>query len=355
MTLTELSYYSRKMLPFGILGLLLILILFYSLKIVLYLNTPPPTVAQLPTTLFPGEKIKAPVIKTASSAAELKFTLDTIEGRPTTATLSAQIFVLPPTSTSFGFKEKIQLMAKTLGFDTDVTNYSLNDKNATFQDDNQQLAIDISNFNFHYQYDLQKNPDLFTNSEVPQEQEAVTKASDFLNQIGKYSPDFAQTTPSVSYFHYDPNTTQLVPQVTPDAMTNVVEVDFFRPDIDAVPAPLSTVSSKFPNSQNYVAMVFSNGEMKVIKAQVQYFEKSADQVGLYPLKSGDQAYADLQAGNAYVINGQPGQTNITIKKMFLAYYDPDIYQPYLQPVYVFIGDNDFVGYVSAVVNALLTK
>jgi hypothetical protein len=56
-----------------------------------------------------------------------------------------------------------------------------------------------------------------------------------------------------------------------------------------------------------------------------------------------------------VVNGRPNQANITIKKMFLAYYDPDEYQPYLQPVYVFVGDNDFVGYVPAVEDALLSK
>ncbi|MEO6508530.1 MAG: hypothetical protein ABIO02_01125, partial [Patescibacteria group bacterium] len=131
--------------------------------------------------------------------------------------------------------------------------------------------------------------------------------------------------------------------------------DFFRPDIDAIPSPISTVTSKFPNSQNYVAMVFANNEMKVVKAQVQYFERSADQVGLYPLKSGDAAWQQLQEGKGYVINKHPDQTNIVIKKMFLAYYDPDEYQPYLEPVYVFIGEDDFVGYVPAVIDELLTQ
>jgi hypothetical protein len=34
--------------------------------------------------------------------------------------------------------------------------------------------------------------------------------------------------------------------------------------------------------------------------------------------------------------------------MFLGYYDPDIYQKYLQPVYVFLGNNGFVAYVPAI-------
>lgn len=355
MTLTELSYYSRKMLPFGILTLLFILIVFYAFKIIFFLNGPAQNNQVVATKLFQGEKIQAPLIQTASSSANMKFNFDTIEGKPITATLSAQIFVLPPSTTKFGFREKIQLMAKTLGIDTDANPYSLTDKDAVFKDDNQQLHIDISTFNFDYQYDLQKNPDLFTNTKIPDEQAIIDKATDFLRSVDRYPDDFARSKPSIIYYTYNPNTTQLTISNSPQPDSNMAEVDFFRPDIDAVPAALSTVTSKFPNSQNYVAMVFTDTDSKVVKAQVKYYPSSADQVGIYPLKTGDVAYKELQEGKGLVVNGQPNQPNITIKKMFLAYYDPDEYQPYLQPVYVFVGDNDFVGYVPAVEDALLSK
>jgi len=32
----------------------------------------------------------------------------------------------------------------------------------------------------------------------------------------------------------------------------------------------------------------------------------------------------------------------------LVYLDPDFYQPYLQPVYLFLGEDQFVAYVPAV-------
>lgn len=41
--------------------------------------------------------------------------------------------------------------------------------------------------------------------------------------------------------------------------------------------------------------------------------------------------------------------------MFLGYFDPDVYQEYLQPVYVFIGDDDFVSYVPAVSGEYLVE
>lgn len=355
MTLTELSYYSRRMLPFGILFVLLILILFYSFRILLFLNGPSKSEQKVITKLFPGEKIQAPVITDASPAAGIAFSLDTIEGRPTTATLSAEIFVLEPVTTKFGFREKILLMAQTFGIDTDATKYKINDKDATFQDESHELSIDISTFNFYYQYDMQKDPELFVNTTIPSDEEIIRSAADFLKRADKYPSDFAQSKPSIIYYTYDPVTTELKISDVPDSTTNMIEVDFFRPDIEAIPTNLSTVTSKFPNSQNYVAMVFKDQDVKVLKAQVKYFETSKEQVGIYPLKTGDEAWEQLQSGKASVVNGAPNVKDVTIKKMFLAYYDPQVYQPYLQPVYVFIGSDNFVGYVPAVMDELLTK
>ena len=41
--------------------------------------------------------------------------------------------------------------------------------------------------------------------------------------------------------------------------------------------------------------------------------------------------------------------NIKIRKVYLAYYDAGIYTEFFQPVYVFEGDKNFVGYIPAVV------
>ena len=79
-----------------------------------------------------------------------------------------------------------------------------------------------------------------------------------------------------------------------------------------------------------------------------FFEKSEEQFGVYPLKSGQEAWQELTDDKGLIVAGTRGQKNITIKKMFIAYLDPSIYQPYLQPVYVFLGESDFVAYVPAV-------
>ena len=99
-----------------------------------------------------------------------------------------------------------------------------------------------------------------------------------------------------------------------------------------------------------MVMIFEGSDYTVIKSQIAFFEKSEEQVGIYRVKTGEEAWSELNNGLGFVVAGTQGQKNIVIKSMKLGYFDPDIYQNYLQPVYVFLGEGDFVGYVPAVKN-----
>jgi len=63
-----------------------------------------------------------------------------------------------------------------------------------------------------------------------------------------------------------------------------------------------------------------------------------------------QAWNELQQGKGYIANfGQQGDNGqITIRKVYLAYYDTEVPQTYLQPIYIFEGDKNFFAYVTAV-------
>lgn len=349
MTLTEISYYSRKLLPFAIIGILVLLIFFYAIKVFfLYLDVQKPTVTLTDKALG---NIASPQIKSLTPSGTLNFTLDNVEGKPITATDSAKVYFIPPAVSRFGFTDKIYLMAKTLGIDTDNTKYKLASTEAKFTEDTQSLSIDITNFNFTYEYDVKKDSSIFSNALLPPQNTIEQTATDFLRKVDRYPEELAKGKVHTYYSVYNPLSNKLMPTDAKNKDANVVEVDFFRPDIDT----FSVVSPKFPNSHNYVIMVFNDTGPKIIKAQVKFFEKSDAQVGVYPIKTGDQAFKELQEGKSSLIS-LPTGSNIIIKKMSMAYYDPDVYDQYLQPVYVFIGDdgneNDgsFVGYVPAVQN-----
>lgn len=340
MSLTELSNWFRKALPYLILGILGILIIFYSFKLYfIYLESNKPVVVT--TNLIFG-KIDKPKIQVATTSANFSFTLDTIEGQPVTATETASIFYLPEIPTRFGYKEKILLMAKNFGFNIDGSNYKLVNRLATFSSDNRKLTVDIGNFNFNFESDVDLN--LIASSSVTlSNSEIVNKAINLLKTIGRYPEELARGNNNITYLKYDPYIKDFV-NVKKQSEAQAVEIDFFRPDIETTPV----VTPKFFTSQNYLILFFDKDQEKIIRGQVSFFEKLEDQKGIYPVKTGDQAWEELNNGNGIIVAGQKGIKNITIKKMSLKYLDPDIYQRFLQPVYVFIGDNDFVAYVTAV-------
>jgi len=341
MTLTELSYYSRKFLPLGVIGFLLFLIFFYLIRLIFLFYSPPPKPTITINPIF--QKISAPKVENASYSAGINFVLDTIEGKPITATESAEVFFLPQSVAKLSYQQKIYLIAKNLGFDTEIIKHRLEGKNAIFSDDEKRLEIDITNYNFFYNYQFNNQTMLFSEAIIPSSNQIENQAIDFLKSINRYPQELSQGKINLIYFYYDPELNAFS-RVEKPQQANVVEVDFFRPDVGI----FSTVSPKFPNSHNFILLVFYSEGYKVLRAQIKFFEKSEDQVGIYPVKSGDLAWEELTKGKGVVLSNPKNQKEVYIKSMIFSYLDPDFYQPYLQPVYFFIGEDNFAAYVPAV-------
>ena len=328
--------------------LLILLIFYYLIRVLILTITPAQQVTIFTDPIF--GKIKKPAITDAKPSSDLKFKIDTIEGKPVTATDTAKVFFLPSTTTKFGYRERIYLIAKTLGFDTEIVKHKLDGKEAMFEDATRSLKIDITNLNFTYEYSFENDPQIFQNTVFPQKKESEDKATEFLRTVGRYPEELTQGKSNVVFISYNPEAKQMQ-LLQSNAKANMVEVDFYRPDQELYPV----VSPKYFNSQNYVMMVIYADAYKIIKAQIKFYEKSDSQIGVYPVKTGDVAWEVLKSGKGFIIQNEANSQDIVIKKMFLGYYDPDIYQEYMQPVYVFLGDNNFVGYVPAVTDDYFTE
>ncbi len=347
MTLTELSYYVRKAAPFVVILFLIFLIIFYLFKLLfLYFDLNKKT-SVYTNTVF--GKIEKPIIESTSSA-KFSYILDTVDGEPVSASETAKVYLIPPSSTRLVYREKIYLMAKNFGFDTTTVKHKLTGHEASFTDKNQELKINITNYNFSYQYKLASNESFLQDTVVPERENIENKAASFLQTIGRYPSELSKGKTNLIYLYYDPlmKTLSVVDQ---PSYANMIEIDYYRPDIDIFPI----VSPSYFNSQNYLVIAFRNDSYKVVKAQIKFFEKSDEEVGVYPIKTGTEAWEELQANKGFIISAPEDQKTIKIKKMFFAYYDPDVYQSYLQPVYVFLGENNFVGYVPAVSNQYLIE
>lgn len=347
MTLTELTYNLRKSAPFAILGFILLVVFFLviqtGLKFYADKNRPTgPAIQQLfgplpPLTL--QNAVAAPV--------GANFTLDNIEGRPTTSTDSARIYALTQEGARFSFLQTITLMAKAVGFDTQISPHRLEGTKAIFENAQEKLTIDITNFNFEFEMKVADNPDLLVAGKFPQEDRIVEEARGFMTRMDKYTSDLAQGKTSVTYHHYNKDTGDYE-KVDNPSFAEVAEVDFFKPDLEGFPV----VAPEFNYSQNYVVLMFDGDNSRVIKAGATQFPIDTTTVGIYPVKTGDQAWQELTDGKGYIVLPGKNDAQITIRSMFIAYLDPNLYQAYLQPVYVFLGDNDFVAYVPAIETAI---
>lgn len=340
MTLNKLKELIQKFGPFVLLGVIIFFILFYSVKIGLTIYRSRKGEVIVLNPVF--GVINKPQIEDVKTSEGLKFQIDTIEGKPVTATKSANVYFLPPSSTKFGYRDRITSMASQLGI-INIDSYSLQANLARFQESTRNFTVDITNYNFNFNYDYSKDPDLFTRSIIPTSEEVQKEAVEILKSIQRYPSEFDTGTTKINYFLFnaEKNTKS---QVARNIDANLVEVNFFRGLLDEIP----TISKKYPNSTNYVSLAATDRDYLTIEAQIKFFERSVDQIGTYPLITGDQAYEELKAGRGIVVyNVNETNKNKVIKKMYIAYFEPSEYMEYLQPVYVFEGD-DFAAFVWAI-------
>lgn len=331
MSLTQLIKYIKKFGPLALLGVIIFFILFYSIRVALILNKNKQGENVVLNPIF--GKLPKPEIPISTTSAGFKFQIDTIEGKPVTATKSANVYSLLPTSTKFGYRDRSSKIAKQLGF-VDTNTYSLIGDAITFKNDNQSLDIKISNFNFKYLYQYEKNTDLFISSIIPTAQESVNNSISLLQSLDRFPNEFDSANSLTNYFFFNTDSKLTVP-VARNIDANIVEVNFYRKNLDNIP----TVSTRFPNSNSFVKLASSSREFVPIEVRVNFFERSTDKVGAYPLITGDAAFASLKKGGGIVLlNSKPENKNIIIKKMYIAYFEPDVYMEFLQPYYVFEGD-----------------
>ncbi|HRN69753.1 MAG TPA: hypothetical protein PLS49_01100 [Candidatus Woesebacteria bacterium] len=354
MTLTELNYTVRKFAPIAVIFLLVFVMLFLAVQLLLlYVNSQKTEVVQGPPPAVIDatfNKLQPPIIPQATSSSKYTYVLDTLDGTPNIeyATNAATIYFIPEQAASFGSLPKVTLMAKDAGFDTEITQPKVSDNTANFDDGKRKMSIDMKNFNFNFDYVLTPEDVNLDGINIPAENELLSQASNFLSRLTRYPTELAQGKKNIIYLNYNAQNNQIA---TLDSSTgaNMAEIDYYRPDLNSYPL----VTSTYYNSPHYVVFGFSQEGLRIVRAQVKFFEHSTDQTGIYPIRTAEIAWQDLQQGRGKVVSSTKDSGEIVIKKIFLAYYDPDVYQQYLQPVYVFLGDDKFVAYVTAVTDEYL--
>jgi len=341
--LTQTAYFTRKTIKYGTFFLIFLIIvrIVWGISVSLFRKVkppspPPPTVSfsTLPTLKFP-EKTGLP---------EVSFSLETIEGTLPKLDSIGKVYFVPQESATLFSLENAKKIAQRMGFKGEPQ--KLSPRKFLFQTGtvpNTTLEIDIVTNFFKLDYDFVNDQEILAEKKLPSDTQAVSEAKSFLSQSGLLTPDLGEGTGEVSYLKLEvPNLVSAISLSEAD----FVRVDLFRKDING----LKVLPPKAKESQVSFLISGSRNKAKRI-VKIRYIHSPVDErlSGTYPLKSTNTAWRELLSGGGYIANlGDNPDGKITIRKAYLAYYEQDEPQEFLQPIVVFEGDSDFYAYVPAV-------
>ncbi len=344
MNLTEFSVTTRKLIPFvGFVGVVFIVL--YIVGMVIWgLLFPPPPPQVGPTLYTPFEKLPALSITGAVSANSYQYALDTIEGRPISATSAAAVYSAVKDNALATYQKDAEAIAGVIGFSPEElegslqggTKYRITSPLGT-------LDVEITTMNFVFT----ANPTYYTAQEKATNLDTRTTRAP-ANQVGTLLSmvefDVGSATAQQRYLTYNTQTNTLVEDEA--EKQELIEYAYFLPNLDG--GVLPWISSRYPNANTYV--VVNNATKQIVEAKKVLFEYDlVGEVGMYPLITGDQAWQALQDGYGWVISsGTGGGSSVIITEMLLGYYQPDEYQAYTIPVFGFVSNKGLVAIVPAI-------
>jgi hypothetical protein len=177
--------------------------------------------------------------------------------------------------------------------------------------------------------------------------ESVAKdlVDNMLSRIGLLVPDLQTGEHKYIPMKADSGQLTLAPAIS---KAQFIKVDLFRADVDKT----KVVSPATDKGIVSAILAFqTEGARQIVHVDYNYYPVDLEQSASYPLITPTEAWKRMQNGGGYIAGYNTAATSVTVREVTLAYYDSDIPQQFLQPVYVFSGDEGFVGYVPAVSDA----
>ena len=273
----------------------------------------------------------------------MSYKLETVSGGTPNLGDRAKIYLMPLNQPNLLSLNRANLQARKMGFSgsaqkiTDTLyQWQKNKPLPTF------LKMDIINYNFTIRKNWQEDQSLLEEKALPIREQAIMEAKNFLQASGLLTDDLENGKAKVSYLRFTPP--KLTPVLSPSE-ADFVRVYLFRDNLDNLPLLP-------PNPDKALVSVLISGsrnkEKRILEVEYTHFPIAKEIFATYPLKTSAQAWEELKSGKGFIANFKEGKTQITIRKIYLAYFENTIPQNYLQPIYVFEGNDDFVAYVPAI-------
>lgn len=343
-SLTETSIISRKFIRYGIYFLILISsarFLFNTAKTIYLTIFPPPppeeTVdfGKLPKLPFPEKEFPK----------NLDIKIETADGILPSLLTQLPVYQMPPIPQNIKALDEAKDTAQKLGFsqegrpllESTPSVYRFPKSNIP-----SSLRINIITKIFSIDYDTLQNPKVVQG--VPPEPDiAISQIQPYLRAANLLTSDLEAGRNTHQYYKVEVD--KFVP-VSSQSEANLIKINIFRKNL----GPEGSIISMTPDypEANVWFLFGSAGIREIIRGEYYYYPLDESTSGTYPLLTSQQALDKLNSGNAYLVGSSGSNQNVTIRKIYLAYYDAGQYAQFYQPIVVFEGDNNFLAYVPAV-------
>lgn len=339
-TLSKTKKQTQAILRIGGISLLAIFIFMMGLRFLTFVKdilTPPapPTASfgKLDPLPFPNQQKE-----------NIAYSLDTLSGFLPTFSDRAKVYKITMSQPTLRGLETTQEKVSQAGFTSNAIQisqdvYQWTNQNSAFQ---KRITINIFSSDFTLSSPFLITPSLQTLSSTEEQKNAIEEAKSFLSNMSLFPQDIDEDKTKITL--YSIQNGALI-QTSKTSNAKIVRVDFFQKDLDNLPI----YYEKGITSTIDLLIGKQNNRLEVVDARYFYKNISKD-FSTYAIKSAMEAFEELKQGKGYVASKAPDIVEVTIKKVLLGYYigEGEANQDFLMPVVVFVGDNDFVAYVSAV-------
>ncbi len=341
-SLTQIAISARRAIRYTIFAIIFLIVGKFLLDAgtALYLQIfppapPPPTVkfGKLTKISFPNNNI----------TAKLSYVLETPEGGlPTDIPTQAKVYFMPKPASNLLALDAAKEKAKALGFTGELVQQS--DTLYKFPNTNypSNLEINIVSGTFSISYDLSADRSPIS-TRPPGAEVAASEFRSMLSSANILPADMDG--PTIHQF-YKLSSGKLESALSLSE-SDVIKVNLFRKVYDK----LSAVTAS-PTESNIWAIISGSTAQgqEIIAAKYHYYPVDETQFSTYPIITPSEAFSQLQTGQAYIADlglNKDGDS-LKIRRVYLAYFDPDSEADFYQPVYVFEGDKGFIAYYPAV-------
>ncbi len=344
MNLTRAAFLGRQAIKFGAIGLVVLIVgrMFLEAGVSYWKATHPP--APPPPTVGFGvlPMIRLPAVPTSQkpSAYQLEIPNSRFPEFPD----RAKVFLMEKATPNLLADQRAKEIAANYGFVFAPT--VLSDrlyrwtKTIPLQ---AVLEMDTQRFNFSIKTDYLSRVELINNKKaLPSEIDAVQAVKSFLSAGQSLPVDMATSSGKVQYLK------SLGGEVLP--AVSFSDADFMQVDVMRNPVDGNKPFYTAKGERGILHAILSGGfggRDQVVEMEFNYQPADYLQFHTYPLRSAQSAWQILQAGEAYIASKGTSDTAV-VRDMSLGYYEDSEEQDYLQPIYVFHGDDGFMAFVPAI-------